>query len=509
MSLLVLNGFINYVLGFRMLYQIYMWLGINDYNAFYEIVSTVFLIILVSLEVSKASTRLPLARFKTSTLFISSFLLLVIIGTGLLMLPAMTNTPTSMPLLDALFTATSAACVTGLIVVDTATYFTHKGQLVILTLIQIGGIGMLSFTTFFATLLRQGVGLKHQSAIQDFLSSESLLTSRGLLQQVVLLTLFIEGMGSVAIFMTWGPEVQFENLGQKLFFSIFHSVSAFCNAGFSLYTNGLYESPVRQSYILHLVVTGIIIFGGLGFSPIMDVFSPRALRERLAMPWKDWKLNTKLAIYTAIILILFGMSGYYLLERNNTLAGLNVLEALITSFFQSVTTRTAGFNTVDFTKLQNPTLIMMMFLMFIGASPGSTGGGIKTITFLLIAVSVISTIKGKKIISIDKRTIPMDLLFKAYSVISFAAAYILLGVFILSITEPEQESINLLFEQVSAFATVGLSTGVTPELSTIGRIVIITTMFIGRVGTVTLAIALSRPVLSNAYRYPDAHLMVG
>jgi potassium uptake TrkH family protein len=508
-SLLVLNGIINYVVGFRILYEIYLWLGVENYNAFYEIVSTIFLIILIALEVSKASTRLPLAKLKPSTVFIGSFMLIIAIGAGLLMLPAMTNTPTGMPLLDALFTATSAACVTGLIVVDTATYFTYKGQLIILTLIQIGGIGMLSFTTFFATLLRQGVGLKHQSAIQDFLSSESLLSSRGLLQQVVLLTLLIEGLGFMAIFLTWGPEAEFKNLGEKLFFSIFHSVSAFCNAGFSLYTNGLYESPVRQSYILHLVVASIIIFGGLGFSPIMDVFSPRSLRERLSMPWKDWKLNTKLAIYTAIALIMFGMIVYYLLERNNTLAGLNILEALITSFFQSVTTRTAGFNTVDFTKLQNPTLIVMMFLMFIGASPGSTGGGIKTITFLLIAVSVISTIRGRKLIAIDKRTIPMDLLFKAYSVISFSAAYIFLGVFILSITEPGQESIDLLFEQVSAFATVGLSTGVTPQLSTPGRIVIIVSMFIGRVGTITLALALSRPVMSNAYRYPDAHLMVG
>jgi potassium uptake TrkH family protein len=509
MASLVVNGIVNYIFGVRFLYEIYLWLGIDNYNSFYEIVSTLFLIVLISLEVSKASTRLPLARLKPSSVFIGSFILIISVGTGLLMLPAMTNTPTGMPLLDALFTATSAACVTGLIVVDTATYFTHKGQLIILTLIQIGGIGMLSFTTFFATLLRQGVGLKHQSAIQDFLSSESLLSSRGLLQQVVLLTLLIEGMGFTAIFLTWGPEVEFKNLGEKLFFSIFHSVSAFCNAGFSLYTNGLYESPVRQSYILHIVIAGVVIFGGLGFSPIMDIFSPRALRERLSMPWKDWKLNTKLAIYTAIALIVFGMVIYYLLERNNTLAGLNVLEALITSFFQSVTTRTAGFNTVDFTKLQNPTLIMMIFLMFIGASPGSTGGGIKTITFLLIAVSVVSTIRGKKIISIDKRTIPMDTLFKAFSVISFAAAYILLGVFILSVTEPEQESLNLLFEQVSAFSTVGLSTGVTPQLSTIGRIVIIASMFIGRVGTITLALALSRPVISNAYRYPDAHLMVG
>jgi trk system potassium uptake protein len=507
--LLVVNGFINHVLGVNLLYEVSLWLGIKNYNAFHEIISTVFLITLIGLEVSKASTRLPLNRLKPSTLFIGSFIVLISVGSGLLMLPAMTNTPTGMPLINAIFTATSAACVTGLIVVDTATYFTHKGQLIILTLIQIGGIGMLSFTTFFATLLKQGVGIKHQSAIQDFLSSESLFSSRGLLQQIVLLTLLLEGAGALAIFITWGPEVQFENLGEKIFFSIFHAVSAFCNAGFSLYTNGLYEAPVRQSYILHIVVAGIIIFGGLGFSPIMDILSPRALRERLAMPWKDWKLNTKLAIYTAMVLNIFGMALYYLLESDNTLTGMNILESLITSFFQSVTLRTAGFNTVDFTKLENPTMIMMMFLMFIGASPGSTGGGIKTITFLLIAVSVISTIRGKKIISIDKRTIPMETLFKAYSVITFAAAYIFLGVFILSITEPEQESIDLLFEQVSAFATVGLSTGVTPQLSVIGKTVIIATMFIGRVGTVTLAIALSRPVISNAYRYPDAHLMVG
>lgn len=509
MLLLVTNGFIKNLLEFNILYEVSLWLGIKNYNPFYEIISTVFLIILIGLEVSKASIRLPIAHIKPSSVFIGSFIILISIGSGLLMLPAMTNTPAGMPLLDALFTATSAACVTGLIVVDTATYFTHKGQLVILTLIQIGGIGMLSFTTFFATLLKQGVGIKHQSAIQDFLSSESLFSSRGLLQQVMLLTFFIEGVGALAIFVTWGPEIQFENLGEKIFSSIFHSISAFCNAGFSLYTNGLYEAPIRQSYILHIVVAGIIIFGGLGFSPIMDIFSPGALRERLSMPWKDWKLNTKLAIYTAIVLNIFGMVLYYFLESDNTLAGMNILESWITSFFQSVTTRTAGYNTVDFTKLETPTMIMMMFLMFIGASPGSTGGGIKTITFLLIAVSVISTIRGKKIISIDKRTIPMDTLFKAYAVITFAAAYIFLGVFILSITEPKLESIDLLFEQVSAFATVGLSTGVTPQLSPVGRIVIIATMFIGRVGTVTLAIALSRPVISNAYRYPDAHLMVG
>jgi Trk-type K+ transport system membrane component len=271
----------------------------------------------------------------------------------------------------------------------------------------------------------------------------------------------------------------------------------------------MFEQPVRTAYILHLVMASVIIIGGLGFAPIMDVFSPKALRERLTMPWKDWKLNSKIAIYMAIVLIIFGTTCFYLLERNNVLAGTNLTEALITSFFQSVVTRTAGFNTVDITKLLDPTLILMMFLMFIGASPGSTGGGIKTTTFLLIAVSVLSTIRGKKVISIDKRTIPMELLFKAFCVITFAAAYCLLGVFILSITEPKQEGIDLLFEQVSAFGTVGLSTGITPQLSPFGKILITFSMFLGRVGTVTLALAISRPVISNAYNYPNAHVMVG
>lgn len=509
MLMLIANGIANYIFGYKALYVLSNWLEFKNFTSFYEVISTVFLIVLIGLESSKASIRISAVKLKPAATFIGSFILLIFFGAGLLMLPAMTNTPNGMPFIDALFTSASAACVTGLIVVDTATYFTFKGQLVILFLIQLGGIGIISFATFFASLLKEGVGLKHQSIIHDFMSSESLFSSQGLLRQVIWLTLLIEGIGFIGVFLTWGPEAQFENLSEKLFFSLFHSISAFCNAGFSLYTNGLYEQPVRAAYILHLVISLIIIMGGLGFSPIMDVFSPKALRERLVMPWKDWKLNSKIAIYMSLVLILFGMIGFYFLERKNTLAGMNFTESLIASFFQSVVTRTAGFNTLDITKLLDPTLILMMFLMFIGASPGSTGGGIKTTTFLLIAVSVISTIRGKKNISIDKRTIPMELLFKAFSVITFAAAYCLLAVFILSITEPKQNGIDLLFEQVSAFATVGLSTGVTPQLSPIGKILITFSMFLGRVGTVTLALAISRPVISNAYNYPNAHVMVG
>ncbi|MDO1449866.1 potassium transporter TrkG [Rhodocytophaga aerolata] len=508
MGFLVYNGVSYYFFNSNVLYILSQLLGYENVGAFYEVATTLLILLLVGIEVSKVSTRISGVRLKPAVTLIYSFLLIIAMGTGLLMLPAMTNSPSSMAFLEALFTAVSATCVTGLIVVDTATYFTFKGQVVILFLIQIGGIGMVTFATFFALFLKEGVGIKHQSIMQSFLSTESLFSARGLLRQIVLLTLLIESIGFVAIFFAWGREVEFESLGQKLFFSIFHAVSSFCSAGFSLYTNGLYEQPLQRAYILQLVIALLIILGSLGFSSLMDLFSISSLRERLAKPWKDWKLNTKISVYVSFGLIVFGMVIFFILEKNNTLAGLNLMESLIASFFQSVT-RTTGFNTVDVTNLHVPTLILLMFLMFIGSSPGSTGGGIKTTTFYIIALSVISSIRGKKIISIDKRTIPNDLLFKAYSVITFAAAYNLVALFILSITEPDLNILHVFFEQVSAFGTVGLSVGIAPQLSAVGKVVLIISMFLGRVGTLTIALAVSRQVISNAYQYPNAYLMVG
>lgn len=511
-SLLILfllyNGISYYLLDYTLLYSLSRLLGYVHVNAFYEVVTTFLILLLVAIEVSKATSRLSGIRLKPAVTLISSFLMLISLGTILLMMPAMTNSPSSMPFLEALFTSVSATCVTGLVVVDTATYFTFKGQLVILFLIQIGGIGMITFATFFALFFREGVGIKQQSVMQDFLSSESLFSARGLLKQVVFLTLLIETIGCIAIYFSWGQQVQFESLGQKLFFSFFHAVSSFCSAGFSLYTNGLYEPLLQKAYILQLAVAMLIILGSLGFSTLMDLFSIAALRERLAMPWKDWKLNTKISVYMSFALIAFGMLVFFLLERNNTLASLNFVESLIASFFQSVT-RTTGFNTVDVARLSIPTLLLLVFLMFIGASPGSTGGGIKTTTFFVIAVSIIASIRGRKNISIDRRTIPTELLFKAYSVITFAAAYNLVAIFILSISEPELNILHVLFEQVSAFGTVGLSIGIAPQLSVVGKAVLITSMFFGRVGALTIALAVSRQVISNAYQYPNAYLMVG
>lgn len=507
--LVVLNGIANFFHGDVVLVHLFDFLGVVHSYAFYETFRTLYLGLILGLELTKASTQLAAVQLKPATTFIASFILLIMVGTGLLMLPAMTTGPSTMPFLNALFTSTSATCVTGLIVVDTATYFTFKGQLVILGLIQIGGIGIVSFATFFATFFSKGVGLKHQSIIQSHLSSETLYEAKGLLRKVIGITLVIELAGFFGIFLTWGDEVQFESLGKKIFISFFHSVSAFCNAGFSLYSDGLYQSSVKGAYILHIVVAVIIILGSLGFTVITDLFSPAALRERLEKPWKGWQLGTRMALFSTLALVLIGTIIIYILEYNNTLYGLKIVEAGITAFFQSVTTRTAGFNTVDFSALSRSTLIFMMLLMFIGACPGSTGGGIKTNTFVLIAASAIATIRSKKNVEIGRRYIPNEIISKAFSVFAFAVGYNLVAIFILSITEPETEIIKIAFEQVSAFATVGLSTGITATLSVYGKIVIMMSMFFGRVGMLTLALALSRRVSSTAYRYPTGYVMVG
>ncbi|MDX5437514.1 MAG: ATPase, partial [Pontibacter sp.] len=342
--------------------------------------------------------------------------------------------------------------------------------------------------------------------MHELLESESLFSTKGLLQKLIFLTLTIEGIGAVVVFMSWGPDMQFTDLGSKIFFSVFHSVSAFCNAGFSLFPEGLYTQPVRNSYVLHLAISVIIIFGGIGFPAIIDIFSPQAMRARMEAPWRNWKMLTRVIVYTSAALLLLGTVGFFLLEYFNTLSHMNFIEALITSFFQSVTTRTAGFNTVDISALSVPTLMLFIFLMFIGGSPGSTAGGIKTTTFTVILFAVATTVRNKRNMEIGHRTIPHSVAYKAFSVFTFAAMFNIAFIFILSISDAQFDIMKLAFEQVSAFATVGLSTGITAGLSDVGKSVIILSMYLGRVGTLTLALALSTRATSTAYKYPASHL---
>ena len=509
MGVIFLNEFSTYILGFPLIFNIFEGIGIPLSVELYRVLVSLYMLVLLTVELLETRVHMKTVRLKPSITFLISFILLVLMGTGLFMLPKLTNAPDGIRFIDALFMATSASCVTGLAVVDPGTYFTFSGQVVLLLLIQLGGLGILTFATFFASLIRQGVGIKQHVAMHELLDSESLYSTKGMLSKLIFLTLLIEGIGAVAVFMTWGTEVKFDNLGSKIFFSVFHSVSAFCNAGFSLYPQGLYTEPVRYAYVLHLVIAMLIIFGGLGFPTIVDVFSPANMRARMQAPWKNWRMLSKVTIYMSATLLAMGTIGFFLLEYFNTLSEKKPVEALITAFFQSVTTRTAGFNTVDISALSVPTLLLFIFLMFIGGSPGSTAGGIKTTTFAVILLAVVTTIRNKRNLEIGNRTIPHSVAYKAFSVFTFAVVINLFFLFILTISDAQHDIIKLALEQVSAFATVGLSTGITAGLSDVGKTVIILSMYLGRVGTLTLALALSTRASSTAYKYPETHLAVG
>ena len=489
------------------------WLGqrveIFQLENFYILFLQFYFFILVGIELGKASAQLTFSKMSPPRMLIVSFLALILIGTGFLMMPEMTKNVEYMPFFEALFTSISASCVTGLIVVDTATYFTQKGHIIIMLLIQLGGLNIISFATLFALFSKKGLGIKHQTILQENFSSESLLSGKGLLRKIFLFSFFMEFIGMVLLYFTWNPKLQFPFVEDQFFYSLFHSISAFNNAGFSLFSNGLHEHLVQNSHSMHMVLAGLIFFGAVGFPVIEDLFNFERIKKSIKNPWVGLKLSTQISLYTSLILIAFGMIMFYFLEQQNTLNGMKMGGQLITSFFQSITARTAGFNTVDFSIIGTPMLLIFIFLMFIGASPGSTGGGIKTSTFTLIIYSAINTIRGQKKIEIGKRTISPELLHKAFSIFLFSASSIFLGIFVLSISDGEKGIMPIAFEIVSAFSTVGLSTGITADLTFVGKVVIMVCMFIGRIGTLTLAFALSSKQKSHNYTYPKAHLTVG
>ncbi|HOY39684.1 MAG TPA: potassium transporter TrkG [Bacteroidales bacterium] len=466
-----------------------------------------FFIIVFIVDMSKAVQKIKILRIGPAGLLSLSFMVLIFAGAGLLMLPEMTYNG-EISFINALFTSTSASCVTGLTVVDTAGFFTTKGKIIIMLLIQLGGLNIITFAAYFATFFRTA-GIKYQSLMQDMFSAESIADSKHLLRSIVLFSLIMEIIGSVAIFLQWSDSVQFNSLGQKIFYSVFHTVSAFNNAGFSLYTNNLYEGVVQHAYGIHMTIALLIVFGGLGFTVMSDIFSPRMIYRRIKKPWIRLRVHTKLALFTSLMLIVFGAVMFYLLEQHNAVDKSSIGGTVVSSVFQSVTCRTAGFNTVDFTKLGQPILIVFMLLMFIGASPVSTGGGIKTTTFAMLIKSAMATIRGKNNITLYKKNIPFEVIDRAYSVLFFSISVIIISVFFLTITEPNTRFIQLMFEEISAFGTVGLSTGITSGLSLGGKIIILTSMFIGRIGPLTLVLALVNRSGSERYRYPSASIIIG
>jgi Trk-type K+ transport system membrane component len=473
-----------------------------------------YLFVAVLMEWMRPGSRLPRVRLNPAVIFILSFVVLIVVGTWLLSMPLMSTVEGGMPLVDAFFTATSATCVTGLMSVDTMTYFTSKGHWVLLFLIQLGGLNFIAFGSFLALASKFGVAVKQHDVIEDFVNSDNLLGSSGTLGKVVAWCLGLEALGAVALMVLWSPEIAFHGLGDRVFSSVFHSVSAFNNAGITLFTDGLAHPWVANNWLVHWVITVLVFLGALGMVALFDLFDLRKLRERMVQPWKTISFPAKIALYFSVILVVLGTVAFAALEWNGTLAGMSGFGKFTTAVFQSVT-RTSGFNTVDIGAVGMPMLFLLLVLMFIGASSSSTGGGIKTSTLAIVLADVWRTVRGGDHVQIFKRTISTVLRSRAYSVLLFFLVGNLVGVFVLTVTESHLVTsgstafFDLAFEHVSAMGTVGLSTGITPLLSSWGKVVLAVAMFVGRVGTLTVAFAVGGRTSHSHFKYPEGHTMVG
>ncbi len=474
-----------------------------DAPGVFTVVRQVVIVVMLVSRIRRARSLLHLLKLKPAQLMISGFLGAIGVGSVLLMLPAATTSGARLPLIDAIFTATSAVCVTGLIVEDTATHFTVFGQLVIVALIQAGGLGIMTFSVALAVLLRKPMDVSQRATLRDALDHETLAGVRRLIKFIVGMTLSFELIGAIFLFVSWHGH--FDSLSTAAYHSFFHAISAFCNAGFSTFSDSLmaFESNVG----VNAVICGLIVFGGLGFGVI------QSLRDTISSRFKDTprkKMRVQTAVVLRMTLILIGAGALvvYLTERSGLLEGVSAGDALLASVFQSVTARTAGFNTLDIGKLSSATLFVTIVLMFIGASPGSTGGGIKTTTVACLWAVAVTSLRNRPHVEIHKRTIPFDTVFKAATLLCIAL--VVVALFTIALLHLEKKPfLDVLFEVVSAFGTVGLSTGLTPELSNAGRVLITILMFIGRLGPLTIAYAMLPVRAKIQYKYAEERMMIG
>ena len=428
---------------------------------------------------------------------VAGYFIVILTGTILLSLPIATTTVGSLGVVDSLFTATSATCVTGLIVVNTSSAFTVFGQVVIMVLIQIGGLGIMTMSTLMAFLIGKKISLKERLVIQQDLNQFGISGLVRLIQYVLGFTLIIEGAGAIFMFTKLIHEYK---IVKAIYYSVFHAISAFNNAGFDLFGNSLVG--FTGSIIMNFSVMILIILGGIGFGVLTEATNDKKFGKS--------SLQSKIVVVMTVLLLVVGFLVLLALEYNNpeTMGNLPFGEKLLSAMFLSVTPRTAGFNTLPTNALHSSSLFFIIILMFIGASPGSTGGGIKTTTFGVMIITMWNKIIGKKDIEIYNRRIDEEDVLKAMAITLLAMTLVVLITIILTITE-SKPFLDILFETVSAFGTVGLSTGVTPTLSNIGRILITLTMFAGRVGPLTLAVAFAERERKGIYHYPKEKIMVG
>ena len=425
------------------------------------------------------------------------------------MLPASSETGQSLGLVDAVFTSTSASCVTGLVVVDTGTYLSKFGQIVVLVLIQIGGVGIMTMSTLFILMGGKKPGFTKRIILQDTFTNSKDYTIYSILKYVLIFTFAIEGFGAACLFFRFASATSFT---EAFYLSLFHSISAFCNAGFSLFSDSF--TRYNQDWIFNLVISILIISGGIGFLVLAEVRRQFPFKRRT---WSRCSLHTKIVLSSTMILLIISTLMILLMEWDNTLAPLSIPNRLMAAFFQGVSARTAGFNSIAIGNMANESLFFFILLMFIGASPGSCGGGIKTTTFTAIIALGKSRLFGYERPSIFNRTIPEENISKVISILLISAVVVIVAIMAILMTELGEVAhsasrgkfLELVFEVVSAFGTVGLSTGITNGLSMAGKIIIIFVMFIGRIGPLVIALAVSRRPDRSQYYFAEENIMVG
>ncbi len=444
-------------------------------------------------------------RRSPAEILIFGFAAVILIGTILLSLPMASASGKSPGFLNALFTSTSAVCVTGLVVVDTGSFWSVFGKMIIIILIQIGGLGFMSLTTMFFVLAGKRITIKDRLLIQSSVNTDSISGVVRYTKYIIFSSLTVELVGAFFLSLVFIPEFGFLK-GSA--YSLFHAISAFCNAGFDLMGNYSSLTGYVDNFIITFGISSLIIVGGLGFAVTSDIVNIRRFSKMT--------MHARLVLVITGILFIISFILFFIFEYSNpaTMGNLPIQDKILASFFQAITPRTAGFNTIDTGSLTTSSLFLTMLMMFIGASPGSTGGGVKTTTIGIIVLTVTSVLYGRKDVVAFKRTIIGPAIRRSISVILIATLIVVLMIFVLLWTEPGVSFENIAFEVFSAFGTVGLSTGITPNLSLAGKIAMIMTMFVGRLGPLTVAYAISRNEKRSrenigSFKLPEGNIMIG
>lgn len=476
------------------------------------------LLLLSVIHLSRQTFTLMQTRIKPSLLFLLSFIFVILIGAGLLMLPNATTRP--IHFVDALFTATTSVCVTGLTTVDVATTFTHIGHVIIMILIQIGGIGVMTFTSFFALSFMGHSSFTSKLMLKDMLNEERTGGLFRVILNILFVTFFIEGIGAYFIYMDIRGTLPGATVQDDIFFAIFHAVSAFCNAGISTLSGNMCDPLVVHNYNLHVWISLLIIFGGLGFPIVFNYLKllrhfivntfmvVTRLQKRYIHTPRIINIHTYIVVISTLALIIGGMILYFIFETDNTLAGLPLKGKLADSLLGAVTPRTAGFTVADMGTLRPVTLMLTLILMVIGAAPMSTGGGLKVTTVFVAIVTALNVAREKEKVEVRKREISPATIRRAFATIVLYFIFASVAVWMLSYTEEGTPIFTLTFEVVSALSTVGSSLNFSPLLSMAGKLIIICTMLIGRIGVLTFMVSFIKEYKKRDYTYPQENILM-